>query len=199
MVHTDSRFAVAIEKAVGEIEAETDAELIVVAVPRSGSYRDVAHLCGIVAGVGVLAFLCWSPWIFDPLYFPLDVAGVAAIASWLAAWSGLAVRLAGETRRRRQVRECAEAAFVQEAAHATVGRTGVLVYLSAEEGRVELIPDHGLLGRVPGAEWNALGLTAADLASLLEGLQRLGVLLARHVPPTGDNPDEIANAPRVRA
>lgn len=200
VVHTDARFSAAVEKAVGEIESLTDAEVVVVAAPRSGSYRDLAWIGGFTAATALLAFLCWSPWVFDPLLFPVDVAVVGLLCTWaLDRWPRTCARVARPERRRRQVKEAAEAAFVQEAVHATAGRTGLLVYVSALEGAVELLPDQGLLGRIPGAEWNALRLRADTVDGLVEGLHRVGVLLAKHFPPTGENPDEITNAPRVRS
>lgn len=200
MVHTDDRFSAAVEAAVAEVEALTDAELVVVASPRSGSYRDLAWLGGAVAGVLLLAFLCWSPWVFQAIWFPIDVAMAVWLVGWaLDRWPTRWLRFVPAERRRRQVREAAEAAFVQEAVHATAGRTGLLVYVSAIEGDVVLLPDQGLLGRIPGSEWNALRVGARTVDELVAGLHAVGALLAKHVPPTGANPDEIANAPRVRA
>jgi putative membrane protein len=200
VIHTDARFSAAIEAVVGEIEARTDAEVVVVAAPRSGSYRDLACAGGGAAATAVLGFLCWSPVVFDASWFPVDVLVVWAFVAWaLDRWPALVVRLAGTERRDRQVREAARAAFVEESVHATEGRTGVLVYVSAAEGRVELLPDQGLLGRVPGAEWNALRLDARTLEGFTEGLRRLGELLAARVPATDAGGDEVANAPRVRA
>lgn len=198
MVHTDARFSDAVEKAVGEIESLTAAEVVVVAAPRSGSYRDLAWIAGFVVAALVLAFLCWSPWVFDPMLFPLDVAAAGGLVAWAVERWGWSVRLAGKDRRKRQAREAAEAAFFQEAVHATAQRTGLLVYVSAQEGIVELLPDQGLLGRIPGAEWNRLRVPGDTVDGLVAGLHEVGVLLAKHFPPTGDNADEIGNAPRVR-
>ncbi len=197
VIHTDARFSSAVAAAVGEVEAGTDAELVVVAAPQSGSYADLAALGGGLAGLGTLAFLCWSPIAFDAMMFPVECGLVGAFVG--AVLRRPAVRFAGEARRRRQVREAAFAAFAEENVHATANRTGVLVYVSAAEGRVELVPDQGLLGRIPGAEWNALQLRAGSVDELVEGLRRLGALLHTKIPSTGDNPDEIPDAPRVRA
>ncbi len=199
MVHTDARFSAAIERAVNEIEVHTDAEVVVVAAPSSGSYADLAWMGGGVFGVAVLGFLCWSPIVFDAVWFPIDVLASGGFVGWvLARWPRLVVALAGDARRARQVHEAALAAFTEENVHATAGRTGLLVYVSALEGRVEVLPDQGLLGRIPGAKWNAVALRADSVDGLVDGLHRLGTLLATHLPPTGDNVDQIGNVPRVR-
>lgn len=199
MVHTDARFSQAVHDAVAAIESLTDAELVVVAAPRSGSYRDVALTGGLAAAVAALAFLCWSPWVFNAMHFPVDVALAGVGVAWaLERWGGLLRPFVPAARRRRQVREAALAAFAEEAVHATEGRTGLLVYVSAFEERVEVVPDQGLLARIPGHEWNALDLRADTLDHLLSGLEAVGKLLAARFPPTGANPDEISNTPRVR-
>ena len=199
MVHTDARFSAAVERAVGEIEGRSDAEVVVVAAPWSGSYADLAWMASCFVGAALLAFLCWSPVVFDARWWPVELLVAMGAVGWaLSRWPRLVVALAGDARRRRQVREAALAAFAAENVHATEGRTGVLVYVSALEGHVELIPDQGLLGKVPGAKWNVLQLRAGSLDELVAGLHRLGAMLAADVPPTGQNRDEIANAPRVR-
>lgn len=200
MVHTDARFSAAIERAVSEIEVHTDAEVVVVAAPCSGSYADLAWCGGGLVAIAVLAFLCWSPVVFNAVWFPLDVLVTGAFVGWaLLRWPRLVVTLAGGARRAGQVRQAALAAFTAENVHATAERTGVLVYVSALEGRVELIADHGLLGRIPGAKWNAIALRADTVEELVAGLHRLGGVLAAHVPATGDNRDQVGNAPRVRS
>ncbi|MES2641448.1 MAG: hypothetical protein V4850_18295 [Myxococcota bacterium] len=199
MVHTDARFSAAIERAVSEIEVHTDAEVVVVAAPYSGSYADLAWIGGGLVAVAVLAFLCWSPVVFDAVWFPIDVLAAGAFVGWiLLRWPRLVVAFAGAARTARQVRQAALAAFTEENVHATADRTGLLVYVSALEGRVEFVPDHGLLGKIPGAKWNAVALRADSVDELVAGLHRLGVLLAAHVPAASENRDQIANTPRVR-
>ncbi|RME25398.1 MAG: hypothetical protein D6798_09055, partial [Deltaproteobacteria bacterium] len=97
-------------------------------------------------------------------------------------------------------------AFHQELVHATRNRTGLLIYVSALEKQVLVLPDVGLDARVPRAEWNGLAWGPAsdphhphDLDHFLAGLRAVGEILARHVPALDDNPDEIANAPRIRS
>lgn len=200
MIHTDTRFSETIEAVIGEIEASTDAEIVLVASPCSGRYDDLAWILAGVVSTGVLAFLCWSPIPFDATWFPLDVGFVTLATGLVLAWRrALTVTLAGERRRRRQVREAALAAFAEENVHGTEARVGLLVYVSALEQRVELIPDQGLLAKIPGGEWNQLDLRARSLDELVGGLRRVGELLAERFPASGSNPDLIANTPRVRS
>jgi putative membrane protein len=197
-MHTDPRFAAAVEAAVDRIEARTSAEVVVVAAPASGAYEDVAVACAGAVGLAVLAFLCWSPWPFDARWFPFDVA-MSTLTAWLLARRARArVRLVSAGRRAREVDEAARSAFVEEQVHGTADRTGLLVYVSVAEGRVALLPDQGLLGRVPGHVWNGIDVRAGSVEELVTGLDRIGAVLAEHLPASAHNPNEIPNRPRVR-
>ena len=206
MLHTDARFAETIERAVHEAEAKTDSEIIVVAASRSGSYRDLAIAVGAFAALAALVFLLFSPLAFSPIHIPFDLVLVLVLATWVADRSPRFLRLlATRTRKDRQVEEAAAAAFHQEAVHGTRGRTGVLVYVSAFEDRVEVIPDAGVAARVPQGELNKVrwgphpdGRTPGDLAQFVDGLKQLGAVLGTRIPALADNPDEVANAPRIR-
>ncbi len=200
MLRTDEAFSRAIEAKVAGIEARSSAELVVVAAGRSGSYRELPIVSGLVGSWLCLAFLCWGPWPFDPYWFPMDIGLGGLLFAWLGRrFSPVLVRhLLSPERRRNQVREAAEAAFFQESVHATEARTGLLVYISAMEEEVVLLPDHGLAGRIPGATWNALSLEAHDLPALEAGLDRLGELLAEHLPRGADDRNELPDAPRLR-
>lgn len=200
VLHLEPRFTAAITEAVALIERRTDAEVVVVAVSRSGRYTDVSLRAALAGGLAALAVLSWSPVEFSGVLFPI-YAAVAAGASGYAVSriGGLTRRIAGTRRMRAQVREAAEAAFTQESVHGTRRRTGVLVYVSALEGRVEVLPDHGLLGRIPGARFAELDVRCGSVDELLAGLVKLGDLLAEHVPYLNDdNPNEVGDAPRVR-
>jgi putative membrane protein len=206
MLHTDARFGEAIERAVHEAEARTDCEIIVVAASRSGSYRDLALAVGAVDALAALVFLLFSPVAFSPIHIPFDLVLVLVLSTWVVDRSPRLLRLfATRKRKDRQVEEAAAAAFHQEAVHGTRGRTGVLVYVSALEDRVEVIPDAGVAARVPQGELNKVrwgpnpdGRTPGDLPQFLDGLKQLGAVLGTRIPALAHTPDEVANAPRIR-
>ncbi|MEL6344834.1 MAG: hypothetical protein AAFV53_17080 [Myxococcota bacterium] len=207
MLHTDSEFAARVEQAVVEIEEQTDAELVVVATPRSGSYPDAPLFMGIIAGMVMLLLVLFAPVSVHPVMVPVEVALAGALTWFLSRGSPPVVRtFTTKTRRQRQVTAAARAAFVEEAVYGTRNRTGILIYVSALEDRVIVLPDSGLAARIPGGEWNALRWgdqshpsAPGDLDHFIDGLQAVGVILARHVPPTDDNPNELPDAPRVRS
>ena len=84
----------------------------------------------------------------------------------------------------------------------TDAEMGVLLYLSLLERRLEVIADRGILRAVPPLKWNQalFNLRQAgrrpELKSLNEAMCELGLLLAEHVPATGENPNELPDQPR---
>lgn len=195
------------EAAVAAVERDSAAEVVVVVAPRSGSYADVDLRWALAAGFASLAVILHSPWSFHEDLVLLDVALSGLLAGLLSRrLDPLRRLLTSAARRRAQVQAAARQAFVEERVSATRDRRGVLLYLSLLEREVEILPDHGLDGRVPRAEWNEVlhdlrqARSLADLEErFLRALERLRERLAKHVPTTGEATDEIPNAPRIRS
>jgi hypothetical protein len=108
-----------IARCVAEVEARTEAEVVVVARRFSGDYRDVDFLFG--AGVAWLALIAAIavPYDFDAIELPLPLAAIFAGAAMLCRVSGLARLLTTARRQDEQVRREAEAQFVRKRVHAT--------------------------------------------------------------------------------
>ena len=132
--------------AVEEAEEKTSAELVVVIHPRSGIYRDVDLGCGAVLAFVGLAFIVYNPWtVHSPIWFPLEVALLFAIGYLgcsVCPW--LRRRFTPIQRRTEQVRQAAQAIFVEESVSHTRERTGVLIYLSRLERQVVVLADLGV-------------------------------------------------------
>jgi len=201
MIHADQRFSDAVEAAVGQLEERTDAEVVVVAAEHSGSYHDLAYASGAMAAFATFLALLALPFPVHPLFASADLLGAFFVVSWLASGTPWLARFAGDARCEAQVRRAASAEFHIEAVHATPRRTGLLVYVSGWEKRVELIPDVGLEAAIPRGEWAEAAKHFAhdDLDHFLQGLEAVGKLLADKVPHTGGQRVDLANAPRVRA
>lgn len=200
MLQQDNALAERITATVKDIEARTSAELVVVVAARSDAYAEAAWIGGAALGWLTLAFLVWSPVPFEASWWPLDVGMVGGLGGWFVS-RGRHLRrwLTPAARRAARVAEAARSAFVEEAVQGTRAHTGVLVYVSVLEEAVVLLPDEALLGRIPRARWNEVHLDARDADRLERSLRALGDKLATWLPPVeGDNPDEIADAPRFR-
>jgi putative membrane protein len=201
MIHADQRFSEAVEQAVAELEERTDAEVVVVAAEQSGSYADLAHGAGATAAFLTFLALLMLPFPVHPFFATADLLGAYLIVRWMAGGAPVLARFAGEARCEAQVRRAASAEFHLEAVHATPRRTGLLVYVSAWEKRVELIPDVGLEAAVPRPEWAKAAelFRHDDLDHFLQGLSAVGDLLAEHLPRSEGQRVDLPNAPRVRA
>lgn len=200
MLHTDPQFAESVEAVVTEVELHTDAEVVVVAAERSGSYRDVSYAAASVVALASLVALLAVPWTHQPVTAVVEVALTWGIAAWLLS-GRLPLRLLVPRRRREaQVAAAVEREFTREQVHATPNRTGVLVYVSALERRVELYPDLGVRGRIPDGAWAKVRgeFSHDDLDHFLRGMREVGDLLARHIPKLENDLVDLPNAPRVR-
>lgn len=196
-----------VEASVAAVEQGSDAEVVVVVAPRSGSYADVNLRWAILFGLGALTVILHSSWSFHEDLVVLDVVLFGLLGGLLSHRLDPMRRLLTTTRRRHaQVLAAARQAFVEEGVSATRERNGVLLYVSLLEREVEILPDLGLDGKVPRAEWNEVlhdlrrATSLQDLEQrFLRALGRLKERLPLHAPATGDNPDEIPNAPRIRS
>jgi putative membrane protein len=196
----DEGFAKAVEDEVARIERGTDAEIVVVSASQSGQYRDVA-----MAGAALLTLLLVIgalvvPYTMHPSTLVVLMVLAFPALGWLLHSPWFLGRASGASRRAQQVREAAESEFVREAVHGTPNRSGVLVYRSALERRVEVIVDFGVQGRAPKGELDlAISAFGADKDRFLAGLRALGELLARRVPATEHSQAfDLHNAPRIR-
>ena len=200
MLHADHRFHSAVADKVAQLEKRTDAEVVVVAAARSGEYRDLAQICGAVAAVLTFVVLVALPVTIHPALAVVDIAFTFVVVSWALTGHRSSTWLASTERKLAQVRTAAAAEFHLEAVHATPQRTGLLVYVSAWEGQVELLLDVGLEARIPRGRWTEAirQFSAGDLPSFLAGLDAVGEVLAEHVPRTGSRKLDLDDAPRIR-
>jgi uncharacterized membrane protein len=86
----------------------------------------------------------------------------------------------------------------------TEHNSGVLIYLLLADHDIEIVADRGIAARVGHAEWESIaqGMEAAFrqgeyARGALQGIDRVGALLAQHFPSAGHNPDELANRPVI--
>ena len=197
-MHTDASLQERLTQAVAELERRTAAEIVVVVSPRSGSYLDLSLGLGLVLSALGLAVVLYSPWTFSPLWVLPDLLLLGAAVTWLVnRQSGLLRALVPRARQSAQVDLAAAAAFTREGVHRTRGRQGVLVYASALEAQVRVIPDV-LVERLVGQE--AMDQLPWDLhheAGLFRGLGALGDLLAARLPPDPDRQNELEDRPRM--
>jgi len=86
----------------------------------------------------------------------------------------------------------------------TAANNGVLIYLLLADRDVEIVADRGLSGLVQPAEWEGICREMETCfqrgefeAGALLGIERVDGLLRRHFPNSGENPNELPDAPSV--
>lgn len=199
----DDAARVTLTDCVRKIETTTDAELVLVVRARSGSYAAADYIFGALVAFLSLLFLLFSPFDFHQYWVPVDVGLLFAIGVFVASRSTSLRRLLTTDKFRSEaVRTGAAAMFYEAGIANTNAEMGVLIYLSVLERRLELIADRGILKGVNALEWNQLLFELheagrkADPQTLQAGLENLGALLSKHLPATGENPNELPDAPR---
>ncbi|MFM7028332.1 MAG: TPM domain-containing protein [Chakrabartia sp.] len=206
-----------ISAAVHAAEAQTSGEIVTILAERSDDYADTALWWS--AGVALLAlgFLCVLPdfylglidwllgrWAIDwtpraVLELALTAASLKFAGMWLLQlWRPLRLALVPGPVRSARVRARALACFRAAAERRTKGRTGILLYLSLDEHRAEIIADEAIHNRVAADEW---GKAMADLIApvregrvadgLVAAIGDIGTLLSAHLPRAADDENEL--------
>jgi putative membrane protein len=191
-------------QAVRDIEKDTDAEIVIVVRGRSGFYRHADYLCGAILAFLGLLFVLFSPFDFHTYWVPVDVLVLFIIGAYVSSRSSLIRRLlTRQTFRAKAARAGAAAMFYEAGIANTRAENGLLIYLSLFERQLEVIADRGILKAVPALKWNHSLFElkeagrACDPGELIRALRELGGLLAEYLPPTGENPNELADGPRI--
>jgi putative membrane protein len=184
------------------IECDCSAEMVIVVRARSGSYRRADYLFGAILALAALIFSLYSPEPFALYWIALDPVIFFLLGMFICSRSNLLRRLFTTKKARKDAARLHAAAMFYEAGIAnTEAETGLLVYLSLLERRLELIADRGILKAVPPVEWNGalselhrVGRDP-DPDAFFAGLKRLGGVLAHCLPPGEENPNELSDQP----
>jgi putative membrane protein len=206
-----------VSAAIAAAEGTSNGEIVAVATPISDPYHDVALHWAVAVLILVLAWAAWRPdwmqwwyetltggWSVDPtlgeLLTFLMILAVLKFTAVLLILKWMPLRLAltpGPTKSRR-VRRRAIAVFKAAAERRTVGRTGILIYLSMAERRAEIVADEAITGVTTPDTWGeamAALLVEVKAGRVAEGMvaaiERVGVVLAEHFPRSAGDRNEI--------
>jgi putative membrane protein len=198
-------------------ERESAGEIVTIVAARSDAYHDVGLHYAILAMLAVPGALAFMPdsWIASIETAVLGwngefTRGAAMLALFAAmtlvflivrfalAWMPLRLALTpGRTKTRRVHRRAIEL-FRTGAEQKTQGRTGILIYLSIGEHRAEIVADRAIHAQVEPDIWGEAMATLIDEVKagrpgegLALAVAKVGEVLARILPPTTDNPNEL--------
>ena len=206
-----------VSAAIAAAELGSDGEIVAVATPLSDQYHDVALHWAVLVMVAVLAWAAACPtclnwwldiflggWRPEPtlreLLTFLMILAVAKFTAVLLILKYMPLRLAltpGATKTRR-VRRRAIAVFKAGAERRTVGRTGVLIYLSMGERRAEIVADEAITKVTTPDTWGeAMAALLVEVKAgrpadgIVAAVEQVGKVLAEHFPRSSTDTNEI--------
>ena len=206
-----------VSAAIAKAEAQTNGEIVAVATPISDPYHDVALHWALIPLFAVLAWAAWRPtalaWWYDfliggweseptmsQLLTLLMVFAALKFIVWLLIlkWMPLRIALTPGATKERRVRRRAITIFRAAAERRTVGRTGILIYLSMAEHRAEIVADEAITKVTTPQTWGEA--MAALLVEVKQGrpadgiiaaIEQVGFVLAEHFPRSATDKNEI--------
>ncbi|HTU11230.1 MAG TPA: hypothetical protein VMG08_10075 [Allosphingosinicella sp.] len=206
-----------VSAAVAKAERESDGEIVTIVARRSDAYHDAALHYAILLMLFVPVWWAvvpqgWVDWAMGlvlgwnaapsrgliMLYLFAKMAAAFLFVRLLLTWRPLRLALVpGKTKSRRVHRRAVEL-FRATCELKTRGRTGVLIYLSLEEHRAEIVADRAIAEQVEPDVWGEA--MAALVGAMKEGrpgegltraVEQVGAVLHRILPASHDNPDEL--------
>jgi putative membrane protein len=188
---------------VARAERGTAGEIVVVLAERSAGYERQRVAVSFTATLlGALALYTFVP-ALDELWVLCAEAPLMLLTWWLSGLPAVTRRLVPARLQHEAVLARAEQAFIEQGVTETRERSGVLLFLSEAEHRLELLADRGIHERVGSEVWQALvsdvvgairkGQAAAGLTRAVDAI---GARLAEHFPPAPDDVNELPDAPR---
>ena len=205
-----------IREAVATAELRTAGEIVPYVVRQSGTYQvavwRAASIGAVVAALLALGFAWlydgWSlTWLYSAWAMALVMTGGGAAGAAIAAAVDPVRRtLAGSDRLDEQVHRRAAVAFIEEEVFDTRDRTGILLFVSLFEHRIEVVGDTGINAKVQPEEWVDVvdrvrsGIVSGDLAGgVVAAVEKCGDLLHRRgVALRPGDTDELSDEVRVR-
>ncbi|HEX6218609.1 MAG TPA: hypothetical protein VFZ35_04980 [Sphingomicrobium sp.] len=206
-----------VSAAIAEAEAQSDGEIVAVITDLSDAYHDVALHWSVLVLIGVLAWaaacpscLSWwfealtggwrpEPSIQELLTFLLILAVVKFTAVLLILkYMPLRLALTPPSTKLRRVRRRAIAIFRAGAERRTIGRTGILIYLSMGEHRAEIVADEAIVKVTQPETWGeAMAALLVEVKAgrpadgIIAAIGEVGTVLAEHFPRTSADTNEI--------
>jgi putative membrane protein len=188
---------------VAAAELGTAGEIVVVLAEQSGGYERQRAAASFTATLLVAVALYSFVPAVPELYILCGEAPVMLAFWWLSGRRPLLRLLVPSSVQREAVRARSRQMFLDQGVTETRERSGVLVYLSEAERRVELLADRGIHEHVGADDWQKLvdevvgaiktGRAAQGLANAIDAI---GARLAQHFPPSPDDINELPDEPR---
>lgn len=202
-----------IKVAVREAESKTAGEIATAFIKESDSYAVYelmfSVICGFVYFVVMMFFsgsientiknMFWD-YSTDHLliFYGLSTFLVIFIFYFLANIPVLDRLIVPKSVMRQKVNQRAVCHFMESGVYNTKDRTGILIFISGLEHRVDLLADKGISEKIPQEKWDSIvnhiidGIKSGEMVKhLTESIARCGELLAEFYPIQPDDVNEL--------
>jgi putative membrane protein len=206
-----------VSAAIAAAEARSDGEIVAAVADLSDQYHDVALHWAVLVLFAVLAWAAICPsclnWWLDLflgswreettqrelLTFLMILAVLKfTVVLLILRYIPLRLLLTPSATKERRVRRRAIATFKAGAERRTIGRTGILIYLSMGERRAEIVADEAITKVTTPETWGeamAALLTHVKAGrpgnGIVAAVELIGAVLAEHFPKTSTDTNEI--------
>ncbi|SEM58829.1 putative membrane protein [Sphingomonas gellani] len=206
-----------VTQAVAAAESRTDGEIVTVVAARSDTYRDVGAHWAALAMLSAPAILAIRPGLAESLHSifarnwdeaatPASLFTIALLLSaalFLLAWlamrsTPLRLALTPPSTKARRVHRRAIDVFRASVDKRTRAATAVLLYLSLDERRAEIIAEEAIHTRVGQEVWGEAMRVLLEAVrddrvddGLAAAIERIGAILAEHFPRSADDSNEL--------
>lgn len=187
-----------LRQAVARVESKTSGEVVPMVVGRSDSYPGVVWKFSLgmtLAGAAVTALI--FPHL-EAVWVALTLPVWAVLGRVVGAWPALERMLAGTETMAEEVHQRASQAFLELDLSSTRGRSGVLVFFSLLEHRMEIIADRGIYEKVNRDVWVQTVQESTErarkegvVAGVLHAVEGVGRILAEHFPRDASDQNQI--------
>jgi len=180
---------VRISEAIAHAEAQTSGEIVAVVASESDSYLYAPFLWAALVALAAIWPLIYFTWMTIQWIAVIQLFVFAALTMILSS-RPLRYRLVPRAVRVERAHARAVEQFLVQNLHTTVGRTGVLIFVSVAERYAEILADAGIHAKVPEGDWQTIvdGLTAEigqgrTAEGFVAAIAAVGRHLAEHFPP----------------
>ncbi len=204
-----------ISSAVKEAESKTSGEIATAIIKESYNYAVNELLFAVIVGfiyfvvmmffVGSienrLQSLFWDYNIgYLLIFYGFSTFLVIAIFYFLGNISTIDRLIVSKKIMQQKVKERALRHFMESGVYNTKDRTGILIFISILEKRVELLADSGINEKIQPEKWQSIvdniieGIKKKNVTShLIESINECGKLLSQHFPIQPDDINELSD------
>ncbi|RLC50967.1 MAG: TPM domain-containing protein [Candidatus Cloacimonadota bacterium] len=202
-----------IKEAVKKAESKTSGEIATAFIKQSYDYAiqelTFAVICGFVYFFiisfftpAIESFLQKLFWEYSSAYlvmfYGLSTFLTITIFYFLANIPFVDRLIVSRKTMQQKVHERAIRHFMESGVYNTKDRTGILIFISFLEKRVELLADTGISAKIPQEKWNSIvnqiveGIKQKKLVdNLIAAIDECGKLLSEHFPIQPDDKNEL--------